>query len=299
MRVTDRHRYDIVGTRVEASKELNAKALETLSTLKKVNRVSDNPNGVAGGIHLKDRISSNEQYQKTIEFSKGMLERTETALAGIQDNMIRLKELAIGMASDTYDHPSRLAAAEEVREILKEVVQLGNTTFNNRYVFSGFRSQTPSLSMDGKYLGDDGALVLQIGENQFQQVSVQARELFEANVDERATGHANMIDTVEQLLAGLTSNSKDSIRFAIGELDFQLEKTANFQAKVGSIVTGLNGAAERASRNVELDKGTMSTVFDADIFEASSDFRRSEAVLQSTLLASTKLLQPSLLNFLQ
>jgi flagellar hook-associated protein 3 FlgL len=267
--------------------------------LRKVNRLSDDPNGVAAGIHLKDRISANEQFQKTIEFSKGMLERSETAVAGIQDNMMRLKELAIGMANGTYDHASRLAAAEEVREIMKEVVQLGNTTFNNRYVFSGFRSQTPSLSMDGKYLGDDGAVVLQIGENQFQQVNVQARELFEANVDERGAGHTNMIDTIEQLLSGLTNNSKDSIRFAISELDFQLEKTANFQAKVGSIVTGLNGAGERASRNVEQDKGTLSTVFDADIFEASSDFRRSEAVLQSTLLASTKLLQPSLLNFLQ
>ncbi len=297
--MTDRYRYEIVGTRVEASKGQNAKDLERLSTLRRINRLSDDPNGVAAGVNIKDRIASNQQFQKNIEFSKGMLERSETALAGMQENLMRLKELGIGMANDTNDHTSRLAASEEVREILKELVQLGNTTFNNRYIFSGFRSGTPSLSLDGKFLGDDGALMLQVGENQFQQVNLQSRDLFESNVDERAAGHTNMIDMVEGLLAGLTNNSKDGIRFAIGELDFQLDKAASFQARVGSVVSGLNGATERASRNVDMDKETLSGVFDADIFEASTDFKRSEAVLQSTLLASNKLLQPSLLNFLQ
>ncbi len=297
--MTDRHRYEIVGTRVEASKGQNAKDLERLSTLRRINRLSDDPNGVAAGIHIKDRIASNQQFQKNIEFSKGMLERSETALAGMQENLMRLKELGIGMANDTNDHSSRLAASEEVREILKELVQLGNTTFNNRYIFSGFRSGTPSLSLDGKFLGDDGALMLQVGENQFQQVNLQSRSLFESSAEERAVGHTNMIDMVEGLLAGMTNNSKDGIRIAIGELDFQLDKAASFQARVGSVVSGLNGATERASRDVDMDKETLSGIFDADIFEASTDFKRSEAVLQSTLLASNKLLQPSLLNFLQ
>ena len=35
------------------------------------------------------------------------------------------------------------------------------------------------------------------------------------------------------------------------------------------------------------------------MFKASSDFKQTEAILQSTLMASNKLLQPSLMNFLQ
>lgn len=299
MRVTDRHRYETAGRQIERTRSGHAEAAEKLSTLKRINRLSDDPTGVVGGISLKDRISSGEQFLKNIEFSRGMLERSETALSSMQDNLMRLKELAVGMANDTYDHSSRLAAAEEVREIQKTLVQLGNSTFNNRYIFSGFRSSTPALSLDGKYLGDDGAIMLQVGENQYQQVNLQARELFEAGDEERSQGHTNMLDSVDELLAGLVNNSKDSIRFAITELDHQLDKTANFQARVGSIVTGLNVSSERVERNVEMDKGSLSGIFDADAFQASSDFRRSESVLQSTLLASSKLLQPSLLNFLQ
>ena len=56
-------------------------------------------------------------------------------------------------------------------------------------------------------------------------------------------------------------------------------------------------------RRIELQKeqkiDTVSKVEDADMFKATSDFKRTETALQTTLMASNKLLQPSLLNFLQ
>ena len=49
----------------------------------------------------------------------------------------------------------------------------------------------------------------------------------------------------------------------------------------------------------DLSKGELSKTEDVDMFKASSDFKQTEAILQSTLMASNKLLQPSLMNFLQ
>jgi flagellar hook-associated protein 3 FlgL len=43
----------------------------------------------------------------------------------------------------------------------------------------------------------------------------------------------------------------------------------------------------------------LSNIVDADAFEVMSDFKKTETILQSTLLAANKALQPSLLNFLQ
>jgi hypothetical protein len=39
--------------------------------------------------------------------------------------------------------------------------------------------------------------MLQVGENQYQQVNLQARELFEAGDEERSQGHTNMLDSVD------------------------------------------------------------------------------------------------------
>jgi flagellar hook-associated protein 3 FlgL len=48
-----------------------------------------------------------------------------------------------------------------------------------------------------------------------------------------------------------------------------------------------------------MTKKQLSGVEDADMYDATSEFKRTETALQSTLQASTKLLQPSLLNFMQ
>jgi flagellar hook-associated protein 3 FlgL len=292
-------RYETVQARVERAKGENMRQLDRLSSQKDIMSISDDPVGAARSIRLRDRIMNLRQYQKNIEYSKGFIETAEKALSAMSDNLVRAKELAIGMANDTYDASSRDATSREVRELIEELTQLGNTTFSGRYVFAGFRSQTPPLSLDGDYLGDDGAIFLQVSRDNFRQINLPARGLFEAGPDERAQGHFNLLMAAEVLYDGLRDNNKDSIRTAINELDFQLEKVTGFQATLGGISKSLHDTQARLSNEETLDRSTLSKVEDADLYDSSSEFKRTEAVLQGTMLASTKLLQPSLLNFLQ
>lgn len=299
MRVSERMRYETVQARVERAKGENMRQLDRLSSQKDIMSISDDPVGAARSIRLRDRIMNLRQYQKNIEYSKGFIETAEKALSAMSDNLVRAKELAIGMANDTYDASSRDATSREVRELIEELTQLGNTTFSGRYVFAGFRSQTPPLSLDGDYLGDDGAIFLQVSRDNFRQINLPARGLFEAGPDERAQGHFNLLMAAEVLYDGLRDNNKDAIRTAINELDFQLEKVTGFQATLGGISKSLHDTQARLSNEETLDRSTLSKVEDADLYDSSSEFKRTEAVLQGTMLASTKLLQPSLLNFLQ
>lgn len=299
MRVSERMRYDQVNDRVERAKEKNARQLDRLSSQKDILNLSDDPIGAKQAIRFRDKIADIQGYQRNIEYSKGFLERSEDALKSIGDNLIRAKELSVAMANDTYDAASRDATAREVREILEELVSLGNTTFNGRYVFGGFRNQTPPLSLEGDYLGDDGSIFLQVSPGSFRQINLQARGLFEANEDERQKGHFAMLHTIEMLHDGLVANDKHMIQTAMSELDHQLEKTTSNQATLGGIWKSLHDTGHRLSNEETSQTAALSKAEDADIYDASSEFRRTEVVLQGTLMASTKLLQPSLLNFLQ
>lgn len=299
MRVSERHRYEISNRHIQNAKWDNAKTLETLSTQKRINNLSDDPVGATYALRMRDRVETLKQFQKNVEFSQGYLDRAETAISTIQDNLIRAKELGIGMANDTYASNSREAAAREVKEIMNEVVQLANSTYNNRYIFSGFRTQTPALDLGGKYLGDDGAIYLQTSEGNFRQINIQARNLFEATPEEQNMRHINMIDSIDTLYAGLMENDKDLIYRAIDELDFQMEKTSSYQASVGAMYSALSGTSKRLELDEESSTISLSKLIDADVYKATSDYKRAETVLQSTLLASSKLLQPSLLNFMQ
>lgn len=299
MRVSERMRYDTVQGRVERAKDSNMHQLDRLSSQKDIMSVSDDPMGAVRSLRLRDRVLNLRQFQKNIDFSKGYIDSTDKALGAMADALVRAKELAVGMANDTYDETSRQATSREVRELIDELNQLGNTTYAGRFVFGGFRSQTPPVSLDGDFLGDDGAIYLQISRDNFRQINVPARGLFEVGPAEQAQGHFNLLRSTEILYEGLESNSKDSIRKAIDELDFQLEKVTSFQATLGGIAKSLTDTQTRLVNEETLDRATLSKVEDTDLYDASSEFKRTEAVLQATMLASTKLLQPSLLNFLQ
>jgi flagellar hook-associated protein 3 FlgL len=299
MRVSERMRYDVVQDRINNTKETNANALERLSTQKDVRKLSDNPIKASDIIRYRDQFRSISQFQKNIEYSKGLLEITESSLERVTNGLVRAKELAVAMSNDSNDAGSRHATSAEIKEIIDEIVQTANSTFNGRYIFSGFRNDTPALSLDGDFLGDDGALFLQISPDDFRQVNMPGRYVFEANQEERNQGHFNMIDSLELLYAGLVHNEKEAIHKAMSELDHQLEKATSSRATVGGLAGSLSAALGRLEGDGLHVRNTLSKTEDADIFDASSDFRRTESMLQATLMSSTKLLQPSLLNFLQ
>ncbi|MCX6117383.1 MAG: flagellar hook-associated protein FlgL [Proteobacteria bacterium] len=299
MRVSESQRYHQVEGRVERAKNANAKAMDDISTLKTIRDISDNPVGVTRSIRYRDQISTMDQHVKNMELSKGFMQKSEDALTNLSENLMRAKELAVGMSNDTYNASSRQASAREVRELIDEVVLVGNAQFANRFVFAGFRNGTPPLSADGNYVGDDGSLFVQVAPGSFRPINLNARNLFEPTPEERLQGHGNLVHSMEAFYESLMENDKAGIQRALEEIDFHLEKTTSFQASIGGMFNAIHKTQDRTEKDIDFAKGTLSQIEDVDVFKATSDFKKTEATLQSTLLASNKVLQPSLLNFMQ
>lgn len=299
MRVSDRQRFLQVDSRVSEAKLENINANEQIASQKRINRISDDPIGSGLAVRHDALLSDIEQFGKNIEFSRGFINTSETALRGIQDYLIRAKELSVGLANDVYGADSREAVSKEVKQIIEAVVALANQQYSDRYVFGGFRTKTPPLSLDGQYVGDDGVIFLQIGSDNFRRINIQARKLFEASPDERQQGQVGLIASLKGLYDSLKSNDVDGIRIAMNHLDSQMEKVTSFQATLGGIATGLDNAETQLEQTKGITSSELSKIEDVDFYKAISDFKKTESVLQSTLLASNKLLQPSLLNFMQ
>jgi len=299
MRVSDKQRYAEANHRIDQAKTDNSGTLEQLSTQKRVNRLSDDPVGVGQILRRRNQINDISQFSKNIEFTKGYIDRTEASLQGIHDYLIRAKELAVNLSNGTYAANSREAAGLEVKEIVEGVVSLANSSYNNRYVFGGFRTQTPPVTGDGQFTGDDGAVYLQVESGTFRQINLQGRTLFEPSADERAKGHFGMIETLALLRDSLRGDDMQGIRKAMDELDYQMEKTTSSQSTLGAVYNAIDETSKRLDLNNELTHSDLSRIEDADVYQATTDFKKTEAILQSTLMASNKLLQPSLLNFLQ
>ena len=299
MRVSERHRYAIATERMENAKLANTDAMEVISSQKKINKLEDDPVGVTKIVKGRQSINNFKGYLNNIGFSKGFVEVSEAAISGISDRLQRAHEISVAMANDTYGPDSREAVSKEVKEIIDEVVNLGNSNFNNRYVFAGFRNGSPAVSKDGNFLGDDGAIYMEVAEGKFRQINLEGRNLFESTSTEQQQGHFSMVTALELLKNALEGNDKAGITKSVDEIKFHLEKSAAIQANVGATWAALNASENRIEVQKDHQIDTVSKIEDADIYDATSNYKRTETALQSTLMASNKLLQPSLLNFLQ
>lgn len=299
MRVAENQRYRQVNDKVAKAKDSNARSLDDVSTLKTIREISDNPVGMTRAIRYRDQIQSVEQHARNLDMAKGFMETAEQALTSMTDNLLRAKELSIAMASDTYNQSSREAAGREIRELIDEVILTGNSNYNGRFVFGGFRNQTPPVTEDGNFLGDDGKIFLEVSPGSFRPINIPARSLFTPTDEERDQGHFNMVHTLQNIYEGMMSNDKNAIQRGMTELEHHIEKVTSYQASYGGMSTSLGNIQSKLAKDADSAKGTLSEIEDADALKVMSDFKRTESILQSTLLASNKVLQPSLLNFLQ
>ena len=299
MRVSEKQKYWITQNRLNRGRTRNVEVLNKLSTQKEINKLHDDPVNLVRALKIKDRLSALATYQSNIDFSKGFLDVTESAIANMHEKLGRAQELAIAMANDSYDDKNRMITAKEVKEILKEMVQMANSKYGSRYIFAGFRSLNPPVSLDGDFLGDDGKVFIQVSPDHYKSINISGRELLQPTKAEAKAGHAGLMDSIKLLIKGLEGDSKEAIFRSVDEIAFQMDKLASFQASVGAIWTAVDEAGSRNEFEILQKTAKLSDIEDADIFKTSSDFKRTESVLQSTLMASNKLLQPSLLNFMQ
>ena len=133
------------------------KLQEQLSTGRRINRPSDDPLNFPADLRLRADIMSGRRFASNINFATTDLQLTETTLGGVTEILKKARDLALQGASDLGPE-ARIAIAQEVGEILNEVIELSNTKYQGKSLFAGSEVQRrPFESVDGtiRYVGDD------------------------------------------------------------------------------------------------------------------------------------------------
>lgn len=147
-----------------------------LSTGKRILAPSDAPVDAEQALEMHQALDRVEQYNRNADRADLRLKTEEGVLKGMETQLFRAKELAIQAANDTYSHEDRQAIALELKQILNELIELGNATDGNgEYLFAGTKTTTEPFSLDEQghviYQGDDGQRFLKVGENRTIAIS--------------------------------------------------------------------------------------------------------------------------------
>jgi flagellar hook-associated protein 3 FlgL len=112
-------------------------------------------------------------------------------------------------------------------------------------------------------------------------------------------GASDAMGTLNLLITSLRNNDQDAIGRLLGNLDDSMQHFLNVRATVGAKSIRLESTA---SRLVDLDLGfkrLLSEVEDADLAKLSTDLATYENNYRASLIASAKLIQPTLMDFLR
>lgn len=108
----------------------------------------------------------------------------------------------------------------------------------------------------------------------------------------------NIFSTLERMEIALNANDKAGVQESIDRIEAAMQQVVLARAQLGSKVMVIDNAMNSMHGNQVEMKSTISRLEDADVFKVVSDMNKTESTLQATLQTSGKMVQKSLLDFI-
>ena len=301
MRVSERMKFDATENRVNQARAFALDTQDQAASGRKLRSVSDDPSGTVRVFRNRTRLENINQFRRTNDYVEGFLGKTEDSLRSITESIMRAKELAVQQSNGVWDAGSRNTVSFEVQQLVDQIVQLGNSTYGDRFIFGGFQTSSPPVSGDGHYAGDDGLIYVQLDEDTFRPINIPGRRIFEVSVkDSGPQGQeVPLLKIVQDFRAALQKNDVDGIFKASSRLDGAITQMAEMTASLGARRAAVRDAAERLDKLEEFVLKDNVSIESADTVTTALDMKRAENALSYTMNASSKVLGPTLMEFLK
>ena len=151
MRITTKIIQNNSLSNINTNKLLQDKLSQQMSTEKKVNRPSDDPIVAIRALRLRTNVNQVTQYyEKNVPDAESWLEVTESALSSMSEVVTdMIAQCTKGSNEDltTADRETILTALKALRD---EVYSTGNADYAGRFIFTGYRTDTPLTFTDAK-----------------------------------------------------------------------------------------------------------------------------------------------------
>ena len=301
MRVTQGMLVDRALANIRDQQQTIMRLQTELATGLRVSAPSDDPIDARRAINTRSYMAANDQYIDNISMSTSFLTETETSIQTTSNVLQRVRELTLQGANGTYAQEQLDNIAQEVDQLLEGLLNTGNHQTAGRYIFSGTRTLTKPFeetrNVDGMitavtYEGNSERIEVAIGTDTTVPVNEPGDAVFTSTQD----FFQLFIDIRDNLLAG-DQTSLQTTR--LEELETARQQLGQALARVGAIQNrGNRSTVELEDFNLQL-QALMSDSIDADYAETVVNLNAQSNAFQGALSAAARVIQPSLLNFIQ
>lgn len=185
MRVTEAILSRQVMSDILGADQRRLKTHMSVSSGKRLTLPSDNPVDVVTALRYRQGISEFQQYLENVRDARDWLDTTDSALDKAGAMLLRVRDLAVTGASTILPAESFQALAKEVDQIRQEIIQVGNISHGDRYVFAGFKTMKPPFTNAGIYQGGGSTeqIVREVGPGVTLSINVTGDEVITPLLD--------------------------------------------------------------------------------------------------------------------
>ncbi|HWQ89288.1 MAG TPA: flagellar hook-associated protein FlgL [Desulfitobacteriaceae bacterium] len=268
-----------------------------MSSGSRILKPSDDPVAVQNALRLKNSISAVEQWKNNADEAIQYMNNCDGVLENISSMLQRVRELAVQGANGTLSAEDRNAVSLEVDQLQEQLRLAANTQIGSKYIFSGTQTDKELQKWDGvnwTWQGNDQEIRFEVGSNVSLPISVNGQTLFKTPL----TGVSGMFDTLSSLSSAIKTNDTTAVEDSLKNIDGNIDNVIAHLTDLGARTNRMTMLREQMNTMSSNLQQNLSDIQDADIAKTMIDFTNSENVYKAALSVGAKIIQPSLVDFI-
>jgi len=227
------------------------KAMERLSSGKRINSASDDAAGMAVAAKIRADVRSLDQAVRNANDAVSLINTYDGAAAEIENILVRMRELAIQNSNGTYENSDRNQAQLEFSKLQEEIDRIAqNTQFNRK-----------SLAVS-----TSNSFNFQIGATSADTLAVSLNGLTTTDLGS---------------VSGAGISTLSVAQTAIGTIDDALDDLASARSEAGAFVNRLSHTVNNLLNVSQRQKEALSGIEDADYASESAALARGMVLAQA------------------
>lgn len=281
MRITNQMMTNGAIRHIQENQEAMHRLQERIASGKNFEYSSDDPVGASASLGLRSSVRTLQSYIDGNTVNGDWMNATDFAMQEMEKVANRAISLVQRGLNDTLGAPERAnAIAPEMDALLNQALEIGNSTHNNQYLFSGYRVNTRPFSITGStvnYQGDAGLMQRTLAPNQTVSVNLRGDQTFQA-----------FMQTIADARDALQANDMVSLRNALTGLQSGLTTMDQQRTAHGARMRQVQAAAEYLEKAQLEAKSLLSKKEDVNLAEAIAMLKGQENAYQAVLEVSQR-----------
>ncbi|OZU88799.1 flagellar hook-associated protein FlgL [Virgibacillus indicus] len=263
--------------------------MDQLNTGKKINLPSDDPVIAMKGMNYRSQVTEIEQFKRNTNEVHNWMDNSDAALDKATQAMQRLRELAVKASNGTNDTEELTSIKEEVTQLKEHLKDIAETEVNGKYIFNGTNTDEPPEVdlIEGTFGGESSDVKIEVSNGTKLTVNVNGEDVF-----------GEIFKTINNFETALSGTGED-ISASIEELDKGINGLINNRADLGARMNRLELIENRLGEQEVIATSMMSKNEDVDYSKAITELITQESLHRAALSAGSRIIQPSLMDFLR